>query len=105
MEEKIKANLHKVYFPLENLVVKEIHGELLIIPVKAGKVDLENEFFKINETGKALWDKLGDKKTLKEICRELSLEYDAPLELIEKDMLGLVEELLKRRILVAGSRN
>jgi hypothetical protein len=101
MEEKIKGNLDTVYFPLEDLVVKEVHGELLIIPLKAGKVDLENEFFKISETGKAMWDKLEDRKTLKEICQELKSEYDAPLELIEKDMLELVEELLKRRILVA----
>jgi len=105
VEEEIKATLDTVYSPLEDLVVKEVHGELLLIPVKAGKIDLESEFFKISETGKALWDKLGDKKTLKEISQELSLEYDADLELIERDILGLIEELLKRRILVAVSRD
>ncbi len=92
----MKANLDTVYFPLKDLAVKEIHGELLIIPIKAGKADLENGLFKISETGKAMWDKLDGRKTLREICQELSLEYDAPVEMIERDMLGLVEELLQR---------
>ncbi len=77
---------------------------MLIIPLRTGTVDLEYEIFKISEKGKAMWDKLTVGKTLKEISQELSLEYDASLELIERDVLELAEELLKRSMLVAVSR-
>jgi len=104
MEDEIKANLDAIYLPSEDMVIKEIRGEFVLIPITSGIVNLEDEMFKLNETAKTLWDKLDGKKTLKETTEELSLEFDAPLELIEKDALGLVDELLKRRMLIAVQR-
>ena len=104
MEDEIKASLNAVYLPSEDMVVKEIQGEFVLIPITSGIVNLEDEMFKLNETAKAMWDKLNARKTLKEVAQELSSEYDAPLELIERDLLELAAELLKRRILIAVRR-
>lgn len=103
MEDKIKAKLDAAYLPSKELLVKEVEGEALIFPLKARIVDLEDKFFKLSETGRAMWDRLDGSKTLKEIAQELSLEYEAALELIESDLLQLAEELLERRMLVAVS--
>ncbi|NIV37996.1 MAG: PqqD family peptide modification chaperone [Anaerolineae bacterium] len=54
----------------------------------------------MNETGKAIWDGLDGKKTLGEIAVALSEDYDAPRSEIEQDVLGLVQELVNRRMLV-----
>jgi len=101
MKEKVSVNLNTVYCLSENLVTKEVQGELFVIPLSAGVADLENKFFKINQTARAIWDKLDGKKTLKEIADELSLEYDAPLELIQKELLEVAADLLERGMLVA----
>mgnify|MGYP001618168408 CR=1 FL=1 len=104
MEDEIKTDLETVYLPSEDMVIREMQGEFVIIPLKYGMADLEDEVFKLSGTAKAMWDKLNARKTLREIAQELNLEYDAPLELIERDLLQLAEELLKRRMLVAVSR-
>ena len=54
-------------------------------------------------TGKEIWKRLDGKKSLKTIIDELVAEFEAPKEEIEKDVLGLTEELLKRQMLTIAS--
>lgn len=102
MEDEIKVSLNATYLPSEDIVVKEVQGESVIISLRAGMVDLEDELFKLTETAKAMWGKLNARKTLKEVAQELSLEYEAPLEVIERDLLQLAAELLKKKVLIAA---
>ena len=97
---KVGINLDKIYKPSEDVVAREIQGEFIIIPITNGVGDSEDAIFTLNETGKAVWDKLDGKKTLKSIGSELAKEFDAPLEEIEKDILGITSELLKKKMLV-----
>jgi hypothetical protein len=98
------TNLNAVFSPSENIVAREIEGELIIVPLVSGIGDMEDELFTLNETGKAIWGKLDGKKNLKTIIDELIVEFEAPKEEIEKDVLGLVEELGKRGMLTISSR-
>ena len=95
-----KFELNSIYVSSEDLVAREVQGEFIIIPVTSGVGDLEGEIFTLNETGKAIWDKLDGKKTLKVIAKELASDFDAKEEKIEKDVLGFTEELIKRKMLV-----
>jgi len=95
-----KVSLDKFYMPSEDVVAREIEGELIIVPLVAGIGDMEDELFTMNETGKAIWDRLDGKKKLKDVLGELSVEFEAPEEEIEQDLIGLVNELVRRRILV-----
>jgi hypothetical protein len=96
----VKARLGAVYAPSEDIVARSIEGELIIVPLVAGIGDLEDELFSLNETGKAIWDRLDGKKKLKEVLAELSDEFEAPAGEIEKDLIGLVDELSRRKLLV-----
>jgi hypothetical protein len=97
----VKVSLEGFYRPSEDVVARNIEGELIIVPLVSGIGDLEDELFTLNETGKAIWDRLDGKKKLKDILVELCEEFEAPTGEIEKDLLGLVEELSRRKILVA----
>jgi len=99
------TSLNNVYKPSEDIVARNIQGELIIIPITSGIGDLEDEIFTLNETGRAIWEKLDGKKTLKEIAQELARDFEGSLEEIEKDVLGLIRELLKRRMLVEVKKN
>jgi len=101
MGEKVKMD--GVYAPSEDIVAREIEGELIIVPLVAGIGDMEDELFTLNDTGKAIWRRLDGEKSLKKAIDELSHEFEAPVGEIDKDVIGLVEELLKRRILVEVS--
>ena len=95
-----EIGLDAVVMPSEDVVAREIEGELIIVPLVAGIGDMEDELYTLNETGKAVWDRLDGKTSLRAIAAALAEEYEAPVGEIEKDILGLIEELLKRRMLV-----
>ena len=95
-----EVRMEAVYAPSEDVVAREIEAELIIVPLVAGIGDMEDELFTMNETGKAIWDSLDGKRTLSEIAVALSEDYDAPRGEIEQDVLGLVQELVNRRMLV-----
>jgi len=100
-----RVNLTGIYKPSEDVVARDIQGELIIIPITSGIGDLEDEIFTLNETGRAIWEKLDGKKTLKEVAKELSLDFQGRPDDIEKDILGITQELLKRRMLVEAAKS
>lgn len=95
-----KVSLDGLYMPSEDIVARNIEGELIIVPLVSGIGDMEDELYTLNETGKAIWDRLDGKKKLKDVLEELSAEFEAPAGEIEMDLIGLVEELVRRKILV-----
>lgn len=98
MESEIK--LDAVYMQSEDVVAREIEGELIIIPLTAGIGDMEDELFSLNETGRTIWNSLDKKRTLKQVLEELSEEFEAGAGEIESDLLGFLRELLKRRMII-----
>jgi hypothetical protein len=99
----MNQQMEAVYAPSEDVVAREIEGELIIVPLAAGIGDMEDELYTLNDTGRAIWDRLDGHTSLGEIAAALATEYDAPLGEIERDVLGLVQELARRRILVEVS--
>jgi hypothetical protein len=95
-----KVTLDAIYIPSEDVVAREIEGELILVPLAAGIGDLEDELYTLNETGKAIWDKLDGTCTLGQIAAELADDYAAPVSDIERDVTGLVSELVRRKMVV-----
>jgi len=89
-----------VYGPSEDVVARDIEGELIIVPLTAGIGDMEDALFTLNETGRAIWDRLDGQLSLRQIAAGLAEAYEAPPAEIEQDVIGLVGELVSRRMLV-----
>ena len=98
MDEIVK--LDAVYAPSDEIVVREIEGEIVIVPLGSGMGDMEEELYTLNETARAIWEKLDGTRTLKTVAEELAREFDAASGDIEEDVQGLMEELLRRKIAV-----
>jgi Coenzyme PQQ synthesis protein D (PqqD) len=96
-----RIDLDKAYRPSEDVVVREIEGEIVIVPLTSGIGDLEDELFTLNETARAIWAKLDGTRPLAAVVRELLAEYDAPDGVVHEDVVGLVQELFDRRMIVA----
>ena len=88
--------------PSTEVVARTIEGQLLIVPLVSGVGDLEDELYTLNETGRAIWEKLDGSRTIADVAREMSREFDVAEEVARLDVLNLVEDLLGRKILVAG---
>lgn len=87
--------------PSENVVARMIEDELIIVPLVAGIGDMDDELYTMNDTGKAIWSRLDGKRSLRTLAAELTMEFDAPPGKIEKDVLGLMTELVQRKMVVA----
>jgi len=92
--------INSVYVPSEEIVSREIEGEVIIVPLTGGIGDMEDELYTLSETGKAIWDRLDGKNSLQDIAEKLSSEFEAEIEEIEQDIIGLIRELLQRRMIV-----
>jgi len=96
----VKVDLSKKYIPSPDIVVRNIEGETIIIPITAGIGDLEDALFTLNPTGLAVWEKLDGQNSVADIIEALLKEYTASPGQIERDVLGLLEELYQKKLIV-----
>ena len=92
------------HIPSEDIVAREIEGEIIIVPLVSGIGDIDDALYTLNKTGKCIWQRLDGKKCLKDIAQELTKEFDSTPKQIEKDVTGLITELFKRRMVVEVSK-
>jgi hypothetical protein len=97
---KAKINMDALYKASNNVVVRKVEDEIIIIPFASGADDAENEPYFLNVTGQIIWKRLNGRKRLKEVVKDLASEYKTPAEVIEKDVVEFVKKLLKRKMLV-----
>jgi hypothetical protein len=88
-----------VCMPSEDIVAREIEGDIIIVPLVADIGDTDDELYTLNDTGKAIWQKLDCGKSLGQIAAELSEEFSSDAGEIEKDVIGFASEMVSRRIL------
>ena len=92
--------LASVCAPSEDVVSREIEGELVIVPIASGVGDLEDELYTLNETGREIWRRLDGRRTLAEVVANIAEQFDTPVDIINRAVLGFANELLSRKILV-----
>ena len=97
-----KIGLNAKYAISENVVARDVQGEFIIIPITSGVGDTEDEILTMNKTGRAVWDKLDGKRVLKDVIADLNSEFEGKPEDIQKDVLGIMEELLKRKMIIGA---
>ena len=83
----------------EQLIAREIEGEIVIVPLTSGIGDLNAEMYSLNHTGVAVWNKLDGKTQLKKIVSQIASEYDASEHVIESDIINLVTDLINKGLI------
>jgi hypothetical protein len=96
-----EMTLQAVCVPSDDVVAREIEGEIVIVPLVAGIGDADDELYTLNETGHSIWKLLDGRRSLGEVAVDLAAEFDAPAGEIEADVLGFATELTERGILAA----
>ena len=95
-----KIAMDRVFAHSSDVVSREIDGALIIVPLTSGMGDMEDDLFSMNETGTEIWKMVDGTKTVGDIVSALTTQYQADPGEIERDVVGIVTELLKRRMLV-----
>lgn len=84
--------------PIKNdYMLKNVGNEYMIIPTSNKNVNV-SKIFNTNETGAFIFNNLKDNKSLGEILDLLKKEYNAPKDVLEKDLIEFINELKKRGI-------
>ncbi len=79
----------------DKVVKRQIAGETLLIPINQTGADLQKVYV-LNETGAALWDKLEEASSLKDLTGALLAEYDATEDTIRSELTPLMGEFVAR---------
>ncbi|MBN1321657.1 MAG: PqqD family protein [Thermoleophilia bacterium] len=85
--------------PSDDVVSREIEGEIIIVPLVAGIGDADDELYTLNETGQAIWQRLDGQRTLGDVAADLAGEFDAGRTELEADVLGFAAAMVERGIL------
>jgi hypothetical protein len=94
-------DLNCAYRRSEDVVAREIEGEFLLVPIASGIGDMEDALYTLNETGREIWNRLESDKPVCRLVDELCREFDAQRAVIEKDVCGLLKELVRLHMVEA----
>lgn len=97
------VTLSTICVPSEDVVAREIEGEIVIVPLVSGIGDADDELYTLNPTGQAVWKKLDGQRTLKDVAALLAEEFSTPLPELESDVLGFANEMARRGLLIPKS--
>jgi hypothetical protein len=50
----IEVSLDSKYLPSQDVVARDIEGELILVPIASGIGDMEDEIYTLNDTGRAI---------------------------------------------------
>jgi hypothetical protein len=80
--------------PAANLVTREVMGETLIVPIRAGAADL-NALYVLNSTGSSLWRNLDGHRTRDQLVDVLVDNFEVDHETARRDVDDFLASLGK----------
>lgn len=83
--------------PHPEVVWRLVEGEVVLLSVTSG------EYFSLDAVGSRLWALIPDAGiTVEELCRSLGAEFDAPDDVMTRDVCALCDRLVAADLLVAA---
>jgi len=95
-----KIELNKIYIPSDKVVSRLIEDELIIVPIESDTIDFDHTLFSLTKTGREIWERLDKETTVQQICTDFSKKYNASIDTISADVVELLEDLLKRQLIL-----
>ena len=87
--------LDSVLTPSDDVVSREIDGELVIVPLDAGVGDAD-DLFTLNETGAAVWNLLDGERPLGDVVAKVARRFDVGPSDLGGDVLDFAADLVER---------
>jgi hypothetical protein len=82
----------KVTIP-DQVMARQVGEETVILDLASGT------YFGLDPVGARIWQLLTEGKTLDDVCATMLAEYEVTREDIERDVLGLTEELRAKQLI------
>jgi hypothetical protein len=85
----------KLSIPPE-VMTRTVGEETVILDLATGT------YFGLDPVGARIWELVGERKSLGEVCGQMLEEYDVTREELERDTLRLADDLLSRGLISAA---
>ena len=75
-----------------NIVTRKTGNEYVLVPVANNIADM-NSVYTLNETGAFIWELIDGRKSIEEIIKSLTEEYDIGYESASEDVLSFINNM------------
>jgi Coenzyme PQQ synthesis protein D (PqqD) len=83
----------------EQVIVQKGSNDVLLFSMEDGS------YYALNEVGNRIWELCDGTHGVAQLISILAKEYDAPVEIIEMDVIEVLEELQSKNLLVAYGKD
>jgi len=90
-------NLASIYQKKEDVIVRCIAGEILLIPVRSQLADMQ-KIFSLNTVAEFIWQQLDGKQSLKKIQEEVTANFEVTEKQVITDVQEYIKQLLEANI-------
>jgi hypothetical protein len=84
--------LTKTYKRAEDIVVRRIAGETLLIPISGTLAGMQC-IFALNPVGELIWDNLDGRRDVERLCDVVTAAFSVEVERARADVLEFIEQL------------
>ncbi|HTP68053.1 MAG TPA: PqqD family protein [Dongiaceae bacterium] len=84
----------------QEVVVRKIQGELIIVPIRRGVGDL-NSLYTLNPVGAVLWDFMNEGHTLGEMVKRVCDEFEVTRAQAQKDIESFLDSLMEEKLVLS----
>lgn len=84
----------------QEVVVRQIQGELIIVPIRSGVGDL-NSLYTLNAVGAVLWDFMKEGHTLGEMVKCVCDEFEVTATQAQRDIEVFLDSLLQEKLILS----
>jgi hypothetical protein len=81
-----------------SIVTRKTGNEYVLVPITNNIADM-NSVYTLNETGAFIWEHINGERSVEEIIRILTSEYDTDFETASEDVFLFVENMRKYLII------
>ncbi len=92
------AGLKSILSHSPSVVSRKTGNEYVLVPVTNNIADM-NSVYTLNETGAFIWEHINGKRSVEDIIRALTSEYDIDNETASKDVFSFIENMSKYLII------
>ena len=82
----------------QEVVSRDIQGELVIVPIRSGVGDL-NSLYTLNPAGSVLWDFMNEGHTIGEMVERVCDEFDVTATQAQSDIETFLDSLMAEELI------
>ncbi len=82
----------------QNVVSRQIEGELIIVPVRSGVGDM-NSLYTLNPVGSVLWEFMAQEHSLPEMVQRVCDEFEVTSTQAKDDIQVFLDSMLEEKLI------